>query len=57
VPSHWAVYVAVEDLATARAKALELGGKVLRDEIAIPGIGTMAIVQDPTGAHVRLFQG
>jgi hypothetical protein len=57
VPSHWATYVAVADLAAARARVAELGGKVVRDEIPVPGIGRFAIVQDPTGAFLRLFEG
>jgi predicted enzyme related to lactoylglutathione lyase len=56
VPSHWATYVVVPDLAAARAKVAELGGQVVRDEVPLPGLGTYAVIQDPTRAHLRVFQ-
>ena len=56
VPPHWAPYVAVAELAPARERTLALGGKVVREELVVPGVGTLAVIQDPTGAHLRLFQ-
>lgn len=55
-PAYWASHVVVEDLAQARTRAQRLGGSVLVEEIAVPGIGLIAIVQDPQGAGISLFQ-
>ena len=50
VPPHWLGYVTVEDAAATAAKAKQLGGTVLKDAFDIFDIGTMAVLQDPTGA-------
>lgn len=56
VPSHWVSNVVVAKLADSRARAEKLGGTVMVPEIAVPGIGLIAIVQDPTGAVLALFE-
>lgn len=56
VPSHWVSNVVVADLAESRGRVAKLGGKVLMDEIVVPNIGKIAIVQDPQGATLALFQ-
>jgi predicted enzyme related to lactoylglutathione lyase len=56
VPSHWVSNVVVAKLADSRARVEKLGGKVLMGEIAVPGIGLIAIVQDPQGATIALFE-
>lgn len=56
MPSHWLLHVVVDKLETARAHAERLGGKVLMGEIPIPGVGRMAVVADPTGAAISLFE-
>lgn len=55
VPSHWLVHIYVEHLAKSRARAVELGGKVLMEEQDV-GYGTIAVIQDPDGAVFSLFQ-
>jgi hypothetical protein len=56
VPAHWLSYVVVEDLAASRAKATELGGKVMVESIEVPTVGTIAVISDNVGAMIGLFQ-
>ncbi|HEV3364543.1 MAG TPA: VOC family protein [Acidimicrobiia bacterium] len=53
VPAHWAVYLAVEDTDAAVKTTTELGGSLIEAPHDTP-YGRIAIVADPTGAHVRL---
>ena len=55
VPSHWSIYVAVEDVDATVKKALELGAKTLMPAFDIPQVGRMAVIQDPTGATISLW--
>jgi predicted enzyme related to lactoylglutathione lyase len=50
VPSHWTIYIAVENADAAVAKAEQLGGKVLAPAFDVMDAGRMAWVQDPTDA-------
>lgn len=56
VPAHWLVYLEVGDIAAAVATVRADGGKVYRDPFDIPGIGQIAIVAEPSGAGLGLFQ-
>jgi hypothetical protein len=56
VPPHWNVYIAVESADAVAARARELGGKVLMEPFDVMEHGRMAIVQDPTGATICLWQ-
>jgi uncharacterized protein len=56
VPSHWMLYVKVESVDAAAAKALSLGAQQIVPPTDIPNIGRFAVIQDPTGAHLSLFQ-
>lgn len=56
VPSHWLSNVVVADLSESRGRVAKLGGKVLMEEIVVPNIGKIAVVQDPQGATLALFQ-
>jgi predicted enzyme related to lactoylglutathione lyase len=55
-PAYWATYVAVEDALASRDRAAALGGKVVVPRIDIPQVGTVAVVTDPSGAPLGLFQ-
>lgn len=55
-PSYWTTHVVVANLKEARAKAEELGGKILVPEITVPNVGQMAIISDPAGAVISLFE-
>ena len=54
VPSHWMTYVAVEDVDETAKRATSLHGKILREPLDIPGVGRIAILQDPTGAWIAI---
>jgi predicted enzyme related to lactoylglutathione lyase len=56
VPSHWATYVAVADVDDTARRAGNLGGKVVVPPMDVPGVGRIAFIQDPTGAHIALFK-
>jgi predicted enzyme related to lactoylglutathione lyase len=45
----WFAYVAVTDLSTALARATSQGGEVIREPFDVPGVGRIAIVNDPAG--------
>jgi predicted enzyme related to lactoylglutathione lyase len=51
----WTPYAPVDDLDAATKQVRELGGKVLRDGIKLPG-GTVAVIEDPTGASLVLWE-
>ncbi|WP_433611395.1 VOC family protein [Dactylosporangium sp. CA-139114] len=53
-PGRWVPYVVVADLAAASKRAVELGGRVVREERAGPA-GSAVLVADPGGAVVALF--
>jgi uncharacterized protein len=53
---HWSSYVSVEDVDAAAARARELGAEVMADPLDVMEAGRMAVVRDPTGALVHLWQ-
>jgi hypothetical protein len=56
-PPHWLTYVVVPGGADAgRDKAAKLGATVLVPRIEVPEVGTIAIIADPTGAVIGLFE-
>ena len=56
VPPHWNLYVAVQNADATAARASELGGSVLAPPFDVFDAGRMAVVQDPTGAVVSVWQ-
>ena len=52
----WAPYVAVEDLKATVAKAEELGGRIVFAETEHPSSGSVALILDPTGAALFLYE-
>jgi predicted enzyme related to lactoylglutathione lyase len=56
IPPHWDSYVAVEDCDGAAARVGELGGKVVRSPFDIMDVGRMAVLEDPTGASLCVWQ-
>ncbi|ODU02034.1 MAG: hypothetical protein ABS81_18980 [Pseudonocardia sp. SCN 72-86] len=53
VPGVWRVYIGVDDVDAAVAKAVELGGEVREEPVDTP-FGRLAEVADPTGAVLKL---
>jgi hypothetical protein len=56
VPSNWSTHVAVAKLEDSVAKAKALGATVLLERMDAAGWGTLAVIQDPTGAMINLFE-
>ena len=54
---HWISHLSVPDVDAAVKIATGKGGKVLAPAFDVPTIGRMALIEDPTGAAVYLFQG
>ena len=55
-PTHWQKYIAVDDVAASYAKAVELGAQTFHEPTEIPGMGILAVLADPTGAHFALWK-
>ena len=56
VPPHWLSYVRVASTDASAQKAAGLGGKVLHPPMDVPGIGRMAVLEDPAGACFALWE-
>ena len=55
-PPHWLAYVSTPDCAATVKKAVELGGKVLKERTDVPETGTFAVLADPQGAVFAIYQ-
>src|SRR5215467_6178232 len=55
-PPAWTTYVSVDDARATSDKAKKAGGQVLVETMQVGDAGSMAIVQDPTGAVFGLWQ-
>jgi hypothetical protein len=53
---HWHLYVAVASADEAAKKTGELGGKVVEPPFDVKDRGRAALIQDPTGAYVSLWE-
>ena len=53
---HWLAYISVASASDAAARAKTLGGTVLMDPFDVLDVGRMALLQDPTGAIVALWE-
>lgn len=52
----WAPYVGITDIAATLAKVKDLGGKVVFGETEHPSAGSVALIRDPSGAVLFVFQ-
>ncbi|MGH6922119.1 MAG: VOC family protein, partial [Geminicoccaceae bacterium] len=50
LPPLWFAYLAVDDVDARVAKATAAGATLLRPIFDVPGVGRIAIVEDPVGA-------
>lgn len=55
-PPHWGTYVSVASVDEAVAKAKSLGGMVLAGPMDVFEQGRMAVLRDPTGAVIGVWQ-
>lgn len=56
VPPNWLLYVAVESADETAKRVASLGGKVLAEPFDVMDLGRMAVLQDPTGAVVAIWE-
>ncbi|PPD43908.1 MAG: glyoxalase [Methylocystis sp.] len=52
VPEHWLTYIGVDDVDARLNKAVAAGAKSCKAPFDIPGVGRMAVLQEPGGAVV-----
>jgi uncharacterized protein len=52
----WACYVSVDSADGVAARAAELGGRPLAPPFDIPGVGRMALIEDPAQARFALWE-
>jgi predicted enzyme related to lactoylglutathione lyase len=53
---HWSSYVSVQDVDALAPRVRALGGEVVAEPFDVMEAGRMAVVRDPTGALVHLWQ-
>lgn len=53
--AHWLSFVHVENLQAARQRARDAGGKVMVEEIPVPGQGAFSVITDREGAVIAAF--
>lgn len=56
IPPHWMSYINVDNLDESLAKATSLGASVKIPATAVKDFGRFAIIIDPTGAHIAMWQ-
>jgi predicted enzyme related to lactoylglutathione lyase len=56
VPPHWLSYLSVESADDTAQRTRGLGGTVIMDPFDVLDVGRMALIQDPTGAVVALWE-
>jgi len=56
VPSHWTPYIRVDDMDEVVRRVTANGGMVLVPPFVVDGIARNALILDPVGAHVGLWE-
>jgi predicted enzyme related to lactoylglutathione lyase len=56
VPPNWMTYIGTGDADAAAARAKDLGATIMREPWDVETVGRIAILADPTGAVIGLFQ-
>jgi uncharacterized protein len=55
-PPQWMGHVGVRNVDETAARAKQLGGKILKAPTDIPEVGRFAVIADPQGAEVSIFE-
>jgi uncharacterized protein len=55
LPSHWMSYIHVADVDAVVAKVAKAGGEIAKPCFDVPGVGRIAIIEDPTGAMIGIM--
>lgn len=56
IPPHWLAYILVENVEQSLEKARQNGATVIKPVQKAGDMGLFAIIRDPVGAHVALWQ-
>lgn len=56
IPPHWMAYILVENLEKALEKIRKEGGTIVKDATNAGDMGRFAVITDPTGAHIAIWQ-
>lgn len=56
IPPHWMTYILVQNIAEFVKKAEQNGAKVLQPPKKAGNFGTLAVIIDPTGAHIAFWE-
>jgi predicted enzyme related to lactoylglutathione lyase len=56
VPPQWLTYVSVDDVAQSATLSQKLGARLVTGKTEVKGMGYFAVVDDPTGARVALWE-
>jgi predicted enzyme related to lactoylglutathione lyase len=56
IPPRWTSYITVDNVDATTAQVETLGGTVIEQPFEVADVGRMSLLQDPTGAHVCLWQ-
>jgi hypothetical protein len=55
MPSHWTPYIRVDSVDDVVARATSIGGEEIISPVTVSGVARIALIRDPTGAHVGLW--
>jgi uncharacterized protein len=55
MPPMWGTYVTVDNVEKTLTECAALGGKTLVPAMDVPGVGRMAVIQDPQGAVLSVM--
>lgn len=55
-PTGWLAYIGVKSLKATIAKAKSLGAKVYVEHQEVPGMGSLGVFADPTGATIAVWE-
>lgn len=56
IPPHWMSYILVDDLGETVEKAKNLGAEIKVSEKEVEGMGKLAVIKDPSGAHIAFWE-
>lgn len=56
IPPYWMSYICVADIDSSLNKAKSLGGTVIVPKTKAGDMGSFAVIQDPTGAHIAIWK-
>jgi len=55
-PAKLTFYIDVDNLAASREKIVAAGGKIIVEQVDVPGVGSMSLFEDPDGRVIGLWK-